>query len=153
MNMKKSGKWLLSAVVPALLIGCQSAQRVTDSRSAVQKIPRLTPAYLAVAKPRQDPHPSKRLPLRRAQKRNLKVLVEQCAELLKDVEAWDSDARLTSVDAAEQDEVRATVAAFRDSLRSLSDAAGESRISNVREHYAAALASYRRLLGITGALN
>lgn len=153
MNMSKSGKWLLSAVVPALLIGCQSAQRTAGPQSAVQKIPRLTPAYLAVAKPRQDPHPSKRLPIRRAHKRNLKVLAQQCRELLKDVEAWDSDARLTSVDAAERDEVRATVAAFRDSLRSLSDAAQESRMSNVRQHYTAALASYRRLLGITGALN
>lgn len=153
MNTIKSGKWLLSLAVPALLIGCQSAQHVVGPESAVQEIPRLTSAYLAVANPRQDPHASARLPIRRARKRNMKVLVDQCRELLKDVEAWDSDARLTSVEAAERDEVRATVASFRDSLRSLSDAAAKSRRADIREHHAAALASYRRLLGITGALN
>ncbi len=153
MNTIKSGKWVLGVVVPAFLIGCQPAQRVAGPKTAVQEIPRLTSAYLAVAKQRQDPYASTRLPIRRAQERNLKILTDQCKELLKDVEAWDSEARLTSVDAAERDEVRATVGAFRDSLRSLSDAAAKSRISDVREHYTAALVSYRRLLDITGTLN
>ena len=153
MNVIKHGKWMLSIVLPGLLIGCQSAQRVAGPRPAVQEIPRLTSAYLAVANPRQDPHPSTRLPIRRGQKRNFKILTDQCKELLKDVEAWDSDARLTSVDAHERDEVRATVATFRDSLRKLSDAAEKSRRSDVREHYAVALASYRRLTSITESAN
>lgn len=153
MNTIKSGKWLMSAVVPALLIGCQSAQRVESPKLGVQEIPRLTSAYLAVTKPRQDPHPSTRLPIRRAQQRNLKVLVNQCKELLKDVEAWDTDAHLTSVDAAQRDEVRAMVALLRDSLQNLSDAAAKSRRSDIREHYAAALASYRRLTSITESAN
>lgn len=153
MNTMTCGKYVFSIVVPGLLIGCQSAQRTASSKPMMHEIPQVTPAYLAVTKHRQDPHPSTRLPIRRVQKRNFKILTNRCKELLKDVEAWDSDARLTSVDAAERDEVRATVAKFRDSLRNLSDAAEELRISNVREHYADVLASYRRLLGITGALN
>lgn len=153
MNTIKSGKWLLSMAVPALLLGCQSAQRMAGPTSTIQEIPRLTSAYLAVAEPRQDPHPSTRLPIRRAQERSLRILQDQCKELLKDVEAWDSDARLTSVDAGQRDEVRATVTAFRDSLRNLSDAAANSRKSGVHEHYAAALASYRHLTAITESAN
>lgn len=149
MNTIKSGKLLLSVAVPALLIGCQSAQRVEGFKPGVQEIPRLTSAYLAVAKQRQDPHPSTRLPIRRAEERNLRILTAQCKELLKDVEAWDSDARLTSVDAAERDEVRTTVAAFRGSLHGLSDAADASRVSDIRAHYADAIASYRRLVKLT----
>lgn len=149
MNTIKSGKWLLSMAVPALLIGCQPTQHMAGSKPGVREIPRVTSAYLEIASPRQDPHPSTRLPIRRAKMRNFKILKDRCNELLKDVEAWDSDARLTGVDAADRDEVRATVAAFRDSLRNLSDAAAKSRRSDVREHYAAALASYRRLTAIT----
>ncbi len=149
MNTIKSGKWLLSAVVPALLIGCQPAQRVAGPKPTAQQIPRLTSAYLAVAKPRQDPHPSTRLPIRRAQKRNLRVLAQQCDELLKDVQAWDSDAHLTSIDAAERDEVRITVATFRDSLEQLRQAAERGSVSNLRTHYGAALTSYAHLTKIT----
>ncbi|MFQ5461883.1 MAG: hypothetical protein ACE5E5_04560 [Phycisphaerae bacterium] len=153
MNTITSGKWLLSVVVPAMLMGCQSTQRVAGSKSVVQELPGLTSAYRAAARRRQDPHASTRLPIRRAQKRNLRILTEQCQQLLADAQAWDSDARLTSVDAADQDELRATVAAFRDSLEQLSAAAAKSRIPNVREHYAAAVSSYRRLLEMTDTLN
>ncbi len=149
MNTTKCRIWLLSLAIPALLVGCQSTQRMAGSKSTVQEIPRLTSAYLAVTQPRQDPHPSTRLPIRKAHRRNLKILANQCEKLLKDVEAWDSDARLISVEAAERDEVRATVASFRDSLQNLSDAAAKSRRSSIRKHYAAALASYRHLTVIT----
>lgn len=90
-----------------------------------------------------------RKPVRDAQARAMRTLATKATQLVAETVEWDSDARLTSVDAASRDEVRATVAAYRDSLRNLSDAAAKSRRSDVREHYAAALASYRRLTSIT----
>ncbi len=90
-----------------------------------------------------------RKPVRDAQARAMRTLASKATQLVTETKEWDSDARLTSVDAAERDEVRATVASYRDSLRKLSDAAAKSKRSDVREHYAAALASYRRLSSIT----
>lgn len=149
MNKFKSGKWLLMMAVPALLVGCQSAQRVAGSESGVQAIPRLTSAYLAVAHQRQDPHPSTRLPIRRAHQRNLKILTQQCELLLKDVESWDTDARLISKNADEQSVIRTTVASFRDSLNQLKEAASMSDTVAVRKHYNAVTASYRQLAKMT----
>lgn len=143
-----SGKWWVCGLAPVLLVGCQSAQRVAGADS-VTSIPGLTSAYYAVAVRRQDPHPSTRLPIRKARQRNFMRLASQSEKLLKDVEAWDSDARLTSVEEADRNEVRITVASFRDSLRNLSDAAAKSQKSDVREYYTAALASYRHLTAIT----
>jgi len=90
-----------------------------------------------------------RKPVRDAQARAMRTLATKATQLVAETVEWDSDARLTSVDAAERDEVRATVAAYRDSLRHLSDSAAKSRRSDVREQYAAVLASYRRLASIT----
>ncbi len=147
-----SGKRMVCVFLPILLVGCQSASRTTGPITSTSQIPQLTSAYHAVTSHRQDPHPSTRLPVRKARRRNLRILAEQCEKLLKDVDVWDSDARLTSIEASDRDEVRITVAAFRESLQNLSLAADKSRISSVRQHYAAASASYRRLLKVTGVI-
>lgn len=90
-----------------------------------------------------------RKPVREEQARAMRLLAVKSDQLLTETEAWDSEARLTSVDAAERDQVRATVVGFRDSLRSLSAAAERSSISDLRKHHAAAMAAYRRLTTIT----
>jgi len=92
-------------------------------------------------------------PVRDYRSRAMRALSDKAGLLAAETAEWESEARLTSADAADQDEIRAAISTYRNSLRNLSDAAGKSRRSDLRECYAASLASYRRLIAVTGAAN
>lgn len=90
-----------------------------------------------------------RKPIREKRARAMRMLAIKAEQLATETQAWESDAHLISIDAADRDEVRVTVATFRDSLEQLRQAAERGSISDLRTHYGAVATSYRRLSRIT----
>lgn len=149
-------KKLSATGVACLAIGCMSLSACSPGTKATRIAQTQTGMHeIAGLYEKATGHHRRafRKSVRDARARAMRILATKATQLVAETVEWDSDARLTSVEAAGRDEVRTTVATFRNSLRNLSDAAAKSRPSDVREHYAAALASYRRLTAITESAN
>lgn len=134
------------AAAGCLTLGaCATTQKHAESKSSASMY-QITALYKkATAHHRR----AVRKPIRDSRARALRMLASEAEQLVAETEAWESSAKLTSEDDAQNDEVRATVASFRASLRKLRDAAKRADVSNVRLHHQTASASYRRLKEIS----
>ncbi len=135
--------YLLSALAAAVLPSCSQSTAGPDRLSqGPAGIHELTSLYeLATA-----PHPSSvRKPIRDERARAMRLLAEKTEAFLAATANWDSEARLTSLNAPQRECAHKDVKQFRQALQGLETAARNADLPRVRSEYGAVIEVYRHL--------
>ncbi len=128
------------------LSGCTARTKGTQVAQTPTGMHQIEALYDQATEPQRR---AVRKPTREKRARAMRALAIKAEQLATETEAWESDAHLMSIDAADRDEVRVTVATFRGSLEQLRQAAERRSITDLRRHYGTVATSYRRLAEIT----
>jgi len=90
-------------------------------------------------------HQAFRKPAQDEQARALRLLSRKADEMVAETTAWDSSARLTSLNETQREGVRHEISDFRSGLEGIKTAADAHNLGRLRQEYAVMKASYGKL--------
>ena len=137
--------------VPVIALGClalascTAATRTTRVAQGPAGMHELTALYQKAAAPHRR---AVRKPVRDQQAWAMHRMAEKSRQFLAETDNWDSEAKLTSIDEADRDGVKQSVASFRESLRQLEAAATQADTTAVRTSYARTMAAYEKVVTV-----